>query len=268
MALTKLEYLDQTLHTLQSLLKKGHFRTEEDIYTYLVGCPLAESVTLTSKHKRSLFELRNYLLLIQEQQRKNQTESRYFSAISGPHWIHAEARFESTYVGYQDLVKLYIPLEYKDLHHKARAIFDYLFSLKNRFCYKVMYKDRLDTLCIWITRSALDEVIDYLQSFLEHLLPAPTFCPTYRNIGITRELTTSFNDIIASTLFEYLQIAGTPVLSDYIEYLEQRKFSKTRYFASKEFDTGVVVRSLKCILYNTCPVNSERYTITHFNIED
>lgn len=264
MPLTRLEYLNHTLYTLQSLLKEGHFRTEEDIYTYLVGCPVTETAILTNKHKKSLFELRTYFLLLQEQQRR-QTQSSYFSAVSGPHWIHVEARFENAYIDYQDLIKLYIPLEYKELYHQARTIFDYLFSLKKRFCYKITYKNRQDTLCLWVTRSALEEVIEFLQSLTENLLPAPTFCPTYRSIGITRELTTSFNDIIASTLFEYLQIAHDPNLAGYIDYLEQRNFSKTSYFNSKEFDTGVVVRSLKCILYNNCPVTSQAYTITDFN---
>ena len=137
--------IPQSYLTYFAIAFERYFRTEEDIYTYLVGCPVTETAVLGNKHKKSLFELRTYLLLIQEQQRR-QTQSSYFSAVSGPHWIHVEARFENSYIDYQDLIKLYIPLEYSDLYHKARTIFDYLFSLKKRFCYKATYKKWQDTL--------------------------------------------------------------------------------------------------------------------------
>jgi len=45
------------------------------------------------------------------------------------------------------------------------------------------------------------------------------------------------------------------------EKSKKRSDSLDHFSHYSDFDRGVVLRSLKCILYNECPVNSEKYEI-------
>jgi hypothetical protein len=117
---------------------------------------------------------------------------------------------------------------------------------------------------LWILPSELEIVIDFCTSSINGLLDAPIFTPEYNKVGISRELISSFNAIIAATLYRYLYMDSSPNLNRYIYFLENEKHntqedSSENFFKYYKFDREVILYSLKCIQQAKCPVHDSRY---------
>ncbi len=233
--LVKKEVAHNALCDMHTLLKDGCFRHYEDLYKYLVGFSLPQA-----KPERESFasleepsERKPYQLALRDLStyfRALKKEMREIHGAGYPelrvneygHWTQVEFRPDDKDAqSYRELIKLYVPVEYDILPWVARQVFEFLFKRRAHFCYKFAHAIRKDNICIWVRRDEVDVVMDFLQSFEEELLPAPIFCPEYKHIGVTRELDSSFNEVIACTLFQYLSEVASPALADYIRYFRR-----------------------------------------------
>lgn len=277
MQVSKLETVNTRLIELLELHKKGKFRSYIDLYKCLVGYQDQQNEDDTDESSAHNGKERQTYWIAIEALRSHFEETK--KAISHTldfdrHRFFINNDYDWTYVEvtfgyesrYRSLVKLYVPVSYSDLPEAARLVFDFLFSLKKKFCYKIAHRDRRDNICIWIMRDEFEKVIHFLQTLKPQLLPAPTFCPEYKNIGVTRELMSSFNEIISSTLHTYLVDVENPTLANYIEFLDNYWSSRKDRSYTAEFDKQIIKRSLNCILHGKCPVTSDS-AITDFDIE-
>ena len=267
---SKITIIQQKLLTIQALQKEGWFPTYLDLYSYLIGFPLLNPCKHHScdwPHQRIHTQKyrdawQQFLVHINEVTRHALLDKRnHFFLHEDAHWTYIEVASDEQRIGLIELIKLYVPAAYADVPRLAHDIFDFLFKRQRQFSFKVAHQERYDTICLWILREELEEVVDFL--CLLPLLPAPVFCPEYKNIGISRELETNFYEALASTLFMYLPTTQQPSLVDYIAFLEctwasTNKNSKDWY---SDYDRMIILRSLKCMAYNTCPVMQPTYSI-------
>lgn len=279
---TKLGIVQQTLLRIQSLQNDGWFPTYIELYKYLVGFPLprfkpgrresydhpTDEYSRNKIYWQALNQLREYFNEIKNIMRESANKRNYFYVNEDSHWTYIEARFTEERTELMTLIKVYIPVTYSELPHMARVIFDFLMNREKKFCYKIAHQDRQDNICVWICREELDEFIDFLQAFYDVLFRAPTFCPEYKHIGITRELHSSFNEIIAATLYRYLPKTLQPTLMEYVFYLENTWASQKFKDSYSAYDREIVLRSLKCILNNHCPVVPSEYNIVDVSQSD
>lgn len=234
---------------MQSLLQTGRFPSYIDLYKHLVGFQAP-----TEKPRARIFEA-DWAGL------STLRSVPYVTVRDDEDWAYVKMIYPDSDPNYDDYIKLYVPVQEEHISKIAHTLFKFLLSCKDRFDCKVARKYRYDNLCVWIKPKELEPVIEFLQPIQDKLYPAPLFCPEYKNVGISRELHSSFNEVIASTLYLYLAKAQDPHLASYIGFLEETWSCEKDYSYSK-FDKEVVLKSLKCILHNHCPVTSPEYQIT------
>jgi len=273
----KIEAANQMLMDIQGLLNQGTFDCYTDLYKYLVGFEakekgatsvVAEDVEETPEEQeywRKIYELTDYIKAKEAAFENNEQEYPHLRTNIYDHWTQVELMVPERKL-YRELVKLYIPVEYKDLPEIAREVFDFLLSEGHHFCYKFAHSERKDNICIWIRREQLERVVDFLETFKDKVLSAPFFCPEYRGFGVTRELGTSFNEMVASTLYRYLPEVPEPTVADYVSFLNNDAVWKERCYS--EFDTQVVLRSLKCIRDKKCPTVEGDHNVADFIDEE
>jgi len=265
MQLTKIDRANQRLSKMHNSFKAGLFPHYEELYKNLVGfaLPLYRSPRLRNDEpidptQKSLDELLDYF---------EGLKSKDFFVNADTHWTYIEYKCNQNIhkrPAYQSLIKLYAPVSNIDLPIIGRTIFDFLVQLDYQFFYKVAHKGRTDNICLWIQPIVFEAVITFLKGLQKHLLPAPTFCPEYHGIGITKELSSSFNEIIAYSLYKYFSYTNQPNVQEYFEFFDNEiARSKTRSYNA--FDVAVVSNSLQCIINNECPVNSTKFNITQLD---
>ncbi len=124
-------------------------------------------------------------------------------------------------------------------------------------------------MCLWIKREELDAVVDFLQVLLPELNEAPFFYPEYRSIAISRECKQSYNEYILYTLDSYI---GTHAkenectmekLADYVSNADP-----WNDLGEIDFTHNIVLKSLRCIEYEMCPVKPSPYNVVDFMRKD
>ncbi len=269
---SKIARVNGRLLEFKELFNQGKFPHYMDLYKNLVGYDDSKAGDESSKTKHAVYwqELESLRKHIEELKESYPQPLRHdghrFNTNNDYDWTYVEVTFG--YQGsYLSLVKLYVPVAYSDLPRISKLVFDFLYERKKRFCYKVAHQHRKDNICIWIMREELENVITFLQSIKQDLLPAPTFCPEYADIGVTRELFSSFNEIIARTVYKFLPTIQVPTLETYIESIEKQWANEDKYSETFKFDKEVIRKSLGCILNGKCPVTSD-LAITDFEVEE
>jgi len=241
---------------LHLLFKQGRFRDEIDLYKYIVNLsPTTESV---SEEEEKIREFQDYLAQLKD---SFEDQEKFFIKRDA-YWTYVEVEFKDALPEYRDLVKIYAPVEYSYLTSMARYLFDYLYEQQKPFCFKIAHSHRLDNLCVWVTKEQFEKVIIFLQSFIDELLPAPLFYPEHFGIGVSRELTSSLNYMIAITLYKYLSQTEQPSLSDYVESVHRQLQQPSEEYDN--FDREIVLRSLMCILSSQCPVEESIFNIVNY----
>ena len=276
----KITTAQEKLTEIKQLYDKGWFPDYYDLYRYLVGFPLPSkhpespdkkyepSSPYETRYFKGVEELRSHIERTTKIKPWDPTTKQGYVINNDSYWTYIEYRTDDTRSIFS-LVKLYVPVKPAYVPHTARIVFDFLFERNRRFYFKVAHNERTDTICAWILREELNLVIEFLQTIVSVLEPAPFFCPEYKSIGITRELDSSFNEMIASTLFTYLPQVKQPTLAGYIAYLENCWFGVSEDYEADydQHDRSIVLRSLKCIMFNECPVESTLYEIADFTCE-
>ena len=260
LTVSKINRLDQFIISAQQHMRENKFKNDyANLYKYLIGYSL-QSLTTDNEdtYWQGINALESYFKKIQ-----NKKEPCTF-VNQDCDWTQVGATFKKEWPFLRSLVKLYVPVKYTDLSRIARILFDYLLDNKKSFFFKISQRDRTDNICIWIMRSEFEATIEFLQNLNASILPAPLFCPEYKNIGVTRELSESYNQAIASTLFRYIQKTENPTFADYVIFLNDGRRFKSEF----KFDKAIVIRSLKCIAYNQCPAMSNEFNIVDFDCDD
>lgn len=116
-ATSKIERANQALVLMHSMLAKEMFPTYVELYKFLVGYHEFEEGEGEEKGKVSWDEiekLRRHFETVKNEVR-SQDEKNYFFVNKDYYWTYVEARFGGRQRRLMSLVKLYAPVEYKNL---------------------------------------------------------------------------------------------------------------------------------------------------------
>lgn len=167
---------------------------------------------------------------------------------------------------YRDLIKLCIPVAYEKLARVSIPIVEFLVWRGKRFSFRVAHYGRKDTMNLWIKREELDDVVEFLQVFIPEVEEPAFFYPEYRSIAITREVRkTTYHDILAHALEWYIRAKAQEddcSLRGLAEMVSQ--WDPWDEFGNIDFGHSIVLKSLRCIEYVMCPVETSPYNIVDF----
>lgn len=132
---------------------------------------------------------------------------------------------------------------------------------------RITHRRRVDNICFWIKREEVEPVVDFLQSLKSYIIDPYYFYPEYRGIAITRELHTSYSELLANALFPYLRWQDDYSLNSFADWLD-RDDPHEPLDKKVSFDFEILIRSLRCIQHNISPVADSPYNIVDFQRKD